>query len=194
MNLSLRARMLGSAVLALSLAELACGSPLGLGAPTAPASAIPVSTEAAGELEDLWTNAIKNAGPNGEVTVVMTEEQVTSYVALKLAEEPDTPLENIQIFLRDGQMTLKGDAKVGALKAPATLSIDVTVDGDGDLKAEIVDADFGPIPVPQSMLDSLNASIADSLTNELTIDSTEVTIQSIAIADGKMSFSGVVNQ
>jgi uncharacterized protein YpmS len=181
-------------VLALSLAGLACGSGLGVGAPTAPASAIPVSTEAAGELEDLWTNAIKNAGPNGEVTVVMTEEQLTSYVAVKLAEEPDVPITDVQIFLRDGQMTLTGNAKVGALTAPATMAIDVTVDEDGKLAVEITDADFGPVPVPSSMLDSLNDSLQESLTNELTIDSTQVTIQSIAIADGKMSFSGIVKQ
>ncbi len=194
MNLSFRARMLGCAVLALSLAGLACGSGLGIGAPTAPASPIVVSTEAAGELEDLWQNAIDNAGPNGEVVIVMTEEQVTSYVAIKLAEQPDAPLENIQIFLRDGKMTMTGDAKIGALTAPATLVIDVTVDGDGKLAASITDADFGPVPVPQSMLDSLNDSISESLTNELTIDSTEVTITSIAISDGKMSFSGTIKK
>lgn len=195
MNLSVRTRMLGSVVLALSLAGLACGSPLaGIGQPTAPASPIPVSTEAAGELEDLWANAIKNAGPNGEVTVVMTEEQLTSYVAVKLAQEPDVPLENIQIFLRDGQMTLTGDAKVGALTAKASLAVEVTVDAEGKLKAEITDADFGPVPVPGDMLTSLNEALQDSLTEELTINSTEITIQSIAIADGKMSFSGTINQ
>lgn len=192
MNLTMRARMLGCAVLALSLAGLACGT--GLGAPTAPASPIVVSTEAAGELEDLWANAIKNAGPDGEVVVVMTEEQVTSYVAIKLAEQPDAPLENIQIFLRDGKMTLQGDARVGALTAPATLVINMTVDEDGKVVAAIEDADFGPIPVPQSMLDGLNDTIQQSLTNELTIDSTEVTIKSIAISDGKMSFSGTIKK
>ena len=194
MNLSLRTRMLGSALVALSLAGLACGSGIGIGAPTAPASPIPVSTEAAGELEDAWQTALENAGPNGEVTVVMTEEQVTSFVALKLAEEPDVPLENIQIFLRDGKMTLTGDAKIGAITAPAALVIDITVDADSKLAAEIVDADFGPVPVPQSMLDDMNQSIAESITNELTIDSTEITIESIAISDGKMSFSGTVKQ
>ncbi len=195
MNLSVRTRMFGTAVVALSLAVLACGSPLsGLGQPTAPASPIPVSTEAAGELEDLWTNAIENAGPNGEVTVVMTEEQLTSYVALKLAEEPDVPLKNIQIFLRDGQMTLTGDAKIGALTAKASLAVDVTVNSEGKLEAEITDADFGPVPVPSDMLTSLNDALQESLSEQLTINSTEITIQSIAIADGKMSFSGTVNK
>lgn len=193
MNLSLRVRLVGSAVLALSLSGLACGAPFGLGAPTAPASPIPVSTEAAGELEDLWQNAIDNADENGQITVVMTEEQVTSYVALKLAEQPENPIENVQIFLRDGKMTLQGDAKIGSLNAPATLVINVTVDADGQLVAEIEDADFGPVPVPSSMLTSLNDAIQESLTNELTIDSTQLTITSIAIADGKMSFSGTVN-
>lgn len=193
MNLSIRIRLVGTAVLALSLAGLACGAPFGLGAPTAPASPIPVSTEAAGELEDLWQNAIDNADANGQVTVVMTEEQVTSYVALKLAEQPENPIENVQIFLRDGKMTLQGDAKLGTLTAPATLVIDITVDANGQLAAEIEDADFGPVPVPQSMLTSLNDAIQESLTNELTINSTQLTITSIAIADGKMSFSGTVN-
>ncbi|MCC7361631.1 MAG: hypothetical protein IT317_19260 [Anaerolineales bacterium] len=193
MNLSIRARLLAVATV-LSLAGLACGSGLGVGAPTAPASPIPISTEAAGEFENLWENALKNAGPNGEVTVVMTEEQVTSFVALKLAEEADNPLTNIQIYLRDGKMTLTGDAKLGAISAPATIAISVTVDATGDLVAEIEDADFGPVPVPQSVLDQLNESIAQSITNELSFDETQVTIQSIAIADGKMSFSGIVNQ
>ncbi len=191
MNLSLRSRMLGLALVGLGTASLACGSVLG--GPTPPASAIPISTEAAGEFETLWQDAINNS-VDGNVTVVMTEEQVTSYVALKLAESEDVPLTDIQIFLRDGQMTLKGNAKVGALVAPATIVIDVTVDAEGKIAATIEDADFGPIPVPQSMLDSLNESISESLTNELTIDSTEVTIKSIAIADGKMSFSGTVKK
>jgi len=191
MNLSLRARMLSVAVVALSAASLACGA--GLAGPTPPASPIPISTEAAGEFENLWQNAIDNS-VDGKVTVVMTEEQVTSYVAIKLAEEPDVPLTDIQIFLRDGKMTLKGNAKVGTISAPATIVINVTVDEDGKIQAAIEDADFGPIPVPQSMLDSLNTSINESLTNELTVDSTQVTIKSIAIADGKMSFSGTIKK
>jgi hypothetical protein len=70
-------------------------------------------------------------------------------VAVKLAEEPDSPLENIQIFLRDGKMTMKGDAKVGSLTAPATLVIDVTVDEDGKIAATIR-LPTGPVPVPRS--------------------------------------------
>ena len=191
MNVSLRSRMLTLALAGLSAASLACGS--FLGGPTPPASPIVVSTEAAGELEDLWQNAIDNA-VDGQFSVVMTEEQLTSYVSVKLAEqEEELPLEDVQIFLRNGNMTMKANAKIGAIVAPATIDFNVTVNAEGKLEAAIEDADFGPVPVPDSMLESLNESINESLTNELTINSTEITLESIAIADGKMSVSGTVN-
>jgi hypothetical protein len=51
---------------------------------------------------------------------------------------------------------------------PGHALIDIVVDGDGKLAAEISDADFGPIRAAVNAGD-LNTSIADSLTNELTI-------------------------
>lgn len=174
----------------LSLAALACS--LGK-TPSPPASPIPVSTEAAGELEDLWKSAIENA-ENGQVTVVMTEEQVTSYVALKLAEEPDAPFQDVQVFLRDGKMTLQGNATIRGLTAPAQVVLSVSTTSEGRLQIDIDEADFGPLPVPRSMLESLSDGLNELISGEIGPQATGVRITSVAIADGQMAISGTVSR
>jgi hypothetical protein len=174
----------------LGLAALACS----LGStPTPPASPIPVSTEAAGEVEDLWQSAIENA-QNGEVTVVMTEQQLTSYVAVRLAEQPDAPFEDVQVFLRDGKMTLFGNATLRGITAPAQVILSVSTTPEGRLQVSIDEADFGPVPVPQSMLETLSDGLNEMMSGELGPQATGVRITSVAIADGQMSLTGTVSR
>src|SRR4051794_25865324 len=73
--------------------------------PTAPASPIPVSSESAGQLEGAWSTAVASSN-NGQITVVMTEQQLTSYAALKLTNDANAPIKDPQIYLRDGKMLL----------------------------------------------------------------------------------------
>jgi hypothetical protein len=178
-------------VVSLSLAGLACDT--GLGGPTPPASPIPVSTEAAGELEALWEQALENA-EDGVVHVTMTEAQVTSYVALKLAEEPDSPFEDVQIFLRDDKITMQAQAKAGSLSVPAQVVLGVTTDADGQLVVALEEADFGPMPVPQSLLENVSDGLNDLIAGQIGAGNERFTITSIAIADGQMAVTGTVNQ
>lgn len=176
----------------LSLAALACGT--GLGGPTPPASPIPVSTEAAGELEALWEQALENAKSGDEVSVVMTEAQVTSYVALKLAEEPDSPFEDVQIFLRDGKITMQAKATAGSLSVPAQVMLGVTTNAEGQLVIAIEDADFGPMPVPNSLLEDMSDGLNDLIAGQAGTEVNGLNITSIVIADGQMAVTGTVSQ
>jgi hypothetical protein len=185
---AVRAQPWSLALALLCLAGLACS----LGStPTPPASPIPVSTEAAGEVEDLWRTALENA-QDGQVTVVMTEEQLTSYVAVKLAEEPDAPFEDVQVFLRDGKMILFGNATLRGITAPAQVVLSVSTTAEGRLQVSIDEADFGPLPVPQSMLNTLSDGLNELMAGELGPQATGVRLTSVAIADGQMSLTGTV--
>ncbi len=175
----------------LAAASLACS--VGLGGPTPPASPIVVSTEAAGQLEDIITQAVGNA-ENGQVTVVVTEEQLTSYFALKMAEDPDSPFKALQIFLRDGQIVLQGDATVQGITAPAEIRLNVTTSAEGELDITVADADFGPMPVPQSMLEALSAGIDEMLSGQFGPQATGVRITNVVVADGQMTITGSTTQ
>src|SRR5437762_645904 len=100
----------------LIIASLACD--LSVGGPTPPGSPIPVSSEAAGELQNVWKTAIANA-QNGEVTVIITEEQLTSYLALKLEAQSTPPLHNVQVYLRNNRIQIYGTAKAGSISTTA---------------------------------------------------------------------------
>lgn len=180
---------IGVTVCALFLAGLAC-SP-SLGGPTPPGPPIPVSTEAAGQLIELWQKAFENA-QNGQVSVVMNEEQVTSYVALKLAEDPDSPIRDVQIYLRDDKLTLYGQATAGRITAPAQIVLGAATTADGQVAIALESADFGPVPVPQALLSEVSSGLNQLITGQLGVQTTGFNVTSIAIADGQMAVAGTV--
>ncbi len=175
-------------VAALAAAGLACS--IGGGrVPTPLPSPVAVSTEAAGDLEQTVQDALKNA-QNGQVTIVVTEQQITSYVALRLAAEPDAPIRDVQVYLRGGQILINGKATVRGITAPAAIKIRVGTTAEGKLDVTVAEANFGLVPVPSSLLGSLSGGINEMLSGQFGPEATGVKITSVAIGDGQMSITG----
>jgi hypothetical protein len=191
MNGKYRMRILFTAVVTLGLAGLACGT--GLGIPTQPASPIAVSTESAGQLESAWQTAVANP-QNGQVSVVMTEQQLTSYAALKLAADPKSPIQNPQIFLRIGKMSVYGTAKANGMTLPVAISLSVAPTADGTVSVTIQSVNFGPLPAPASLRDSLSSSINALITSQVPTGDTKFKVTDIKIGDGQMSVTGNVSK
>ena len=173
----------------LTAAALACD--INLGGPTPPASPIPVSTEAAGQLEGIWKSAVENS-KNGEVSATITEEQLTSFVAFKLAEQEDPLLRGVQVYLRDGQIQLFGTATVRSVSAPALITLVAAVTPDGRVQVTMAEADLGPVPVPASVLENLSQAINEGISGQLGSQVTGLRISSVTIADGQMALTGTV--
>ena len=184
-----RGLRLWTMVISLALAGLACD--LSVGGPTPPGSPIPVSTEAAGQLAELWKNAVANAS-NGEVSVIVTEAQITSYLDLKLSEQTNPPLRNVQVYLRDSKIHIYGTAKAGGVSTTALVSLVVTITPEGNAQFSIEKADFGPVPVPAELLNSLSSGLNEALTGQLGSLATGIKIKSVLIADGNMGIIGTV--
>jgi hypothetical protein len=178
-------------VVALALAGLACD--LSVGGPSAPGSPIPVSTQAAGQVRELWKAAATNAA-NDQISVTITEEQLTSFVALKLQENPDSPLKDIQIYLRDGKIQLFGTAQGGNVKTTALVVIAVSVTPEGTVLFTAEQADFGPLPVPSALLDSLSSTLNEAFTGQIGSTASGFRITSVVIADGQMAITGTITR
>ncbi len=176
------------ALASLLLAALACGGPLAVGGPTPEYDPIPVSTESAESLTDKFESL--NAS-TGEVTVSITESELTSFIAEKLATQPDSTLSNPQVYLRDGKIKMYATVTTSSFTANALIVLNAAV-VDDQLTATIESADFGPVPVPNDLLASLTSTINDnllSLANKLPAD---VRLKSIAIADGNLTLTADV--
>lgn len=179
---------IGLALTALWLAGLACG--FSVGGPTPPASPIPVSTESVGELQDNLRKAATGLPASGEVSLTVTEQQLTSIVALRLQDQKNLPIRDPQVFLRDGKIQLFGLAEAGGLRVNALIVISANLTPDGGVVFKAEEANFGPIPVPEDLLQQVSEVINEAFTDNLGSAATGLRLTGIAIQDGQLSLTG----
>lgn len=179
----------------LVLASLACTVSVG-GPDYSDRPVIPVSTEAAKSLADEIRRAFEAGAVSGEVTIQITEAQITSILAQRLQSDPSLQQDkkpliiDPQVYLRDGQMQVFGKTQQGIFTANIGIVIAVSVDENGKPKIEIVSADFGPLPAPEGLTDAISAMIQEAYTGAVGPVATGLRIQSITIADGIMTVTG----
>lgn len=167
---------------------LACGGPLPVGGPTPTYEPVPVSSEAAQSLVDKF-NSLGVA--SGEVTVSITEGELTSYLDQQLEAQPESAFSNPQVYLRDGKIKLYLTVTTSNLKANALIVMNATIENNR-MKLTVDSANFGPVPVPQDVLDSLAATLNDRLLALASSMPTGVGLKSISIADGTMIITAIV--
>jgi hypothetical protein len=177
---------IGTCVLALSV--LACS--INIGGPSYPTPAIPISTEALGELQLTLEAAVAAGAASGQIALVITESQLTSYLAYQLQTQSQPIITNPQIYLQDGQIRLYGTASQGYFKATAGVVLNAGVDEQGQLKIELTSADFGPLPVPSGLLEAITVAIKEAYTGALGPVATGFRMKSITVANGTMTIVG----
>ena len=179
----------------LILASLACTVFVG-GPDYSDRAPIPVSNEAAESLKTEIQRAFEAGATTGEVTIYITETQITSVLALRLQtdqnlQQDSKPLiTDPQVYLRDGQMQIFGKTEQGMFAANIGIIVSVGVDENGKPKIEIVSADFGPLPAPEGINNAISAMIQEAYTGSVGPVATGLRIQTISIADGVMTISG----
>jgi len=161
-----------------------------VGGPDIPNQPIPVSTEAVASLQQGMQTAVAAGAVSGEVTLLINEMQLTSYLAAKLASDSNPMFTDPQVYLRDGQMRIYGKSKQGYLSANIGIVLEVGTDADGRPKLKLVSADFGPFPLPEGLNDAITAIIEEAYTGALGPVATGFRLQSITIADGVMTIVG----
>jgi len=174
---------------ALAFASLACT--LFIGGPDYPATSIPVSTEAAQSVdEQLHQAATAAVQSGGGLTVSITESQITSLLAARLAEDPQPFLTEPQVYLRDGQIQIYGKAASGNFQANVRINLTASVDADGRPQLIVSSVDFGPLPAPEGMNSAISALVNEAFTGAFGPAATGFRLESIVIADGVMTLTG----
>ncbi|HSO12023.1 MAG TPA: hypothetical protein VLT51_06580 [Anaerolineales bacterium] len=179
----------------LILASIACTVFVG-GPDYSDRAPIPVSTEAAESLKEEIKRAFEAGAASGEVTINITETQITSVLMLRLQtdqnlQQDEKPLiTEPQVYLRDGQMQIFGKTQQGMFTANIGIIVSVSVDENGRPKIEIVSADFGPLPAPEGLTATISAMIQEAYTGSVGPVATGLRIQTISIADGMMTITG----
>jgi hypothetical protein len=174
--------------LALFFSVLACT--INVGGPAYPEQHIPVSTDSVGELQSSIQTAVAAGAETGQVTLVMTEPELTSYLANKLQSQSQPLFTDPQVYLRSGQITIYGTAKQGYLQATIFIVVTAGVDDQGQLKIELTSADFGPLPVPSGLREVVTASIQEAYTGAIGPAAVGFRLEKITVADGLLTIVG----
>ncbi len=159
----------------------------GTASPTAelPGGPVQISDEAARRLENKVTQALQQ-GPSSQFNLTITDEELTSWVALRVATDSESMIADPQIRFTQGKV-FAAVTVVGVLpvKLRTTLVSSVTV-VDDRVQFEIQKSSAGPLPVPGFILEALSQTINATLL-EAQLD---VQINQIEILESKIIIAG----
>ncbi len=180
-------------LVALLVASLACNYP-GSNSPVAtPTVPVPVSADAVQDLEQSLKSAAATAASGGIVELTITESQLTSIANAELQGVQDPTIENVQIYLRDGQVQLSGNLSYNGANLESALVLLVSIGTNGLPKTEVVSAKLGPFPLPDSIAQIFLQEIEQALANLMVYNGQRIILQSLTIADGVMKITGYLN-
>jgi urease alpha subunit len=175
-------------MLSLILGSLACT--IFIGGPDIPNEPIPISTEAVTSLKDQVKVAVDAGTQSGQLSLTITESQLTSLLASRLQSESDPFITDPQVYLREGQIRIFGKAHQGYFEANVGIVVAASVDDQGQPKIEVISADFGPMPAPQGINEAISALIQEAFGGALGPVFTGFRVEAITVSDGVMLVTG----
>lgn len=125
-----------------------------------------------------------------QVELVLNEAQLSAIVNSALQSQENAPIEDAQVQLQNGQLEFTGQTTNQPIQAEVHAVMTVQVDQSGQLDLEFVSAEFGPFPVPGTMLDEIESNLERSLQDELQSQMPGVRLEDIIITDGEMTIMG----
>lgn len=145
--------------LLLALTILACTT---AGSVTLPGNPVEISSAAAQRVEAKLVKAFQE-NPNNQFILRFTDEEVTSYLALTLEETTNPPITDPQLRFTKGKIYVAGRlTNTGPMQVKAMVVAAPRVTDD-QLVIDIESVYLGPIPVPDTLLDSLSQTIDEAL-------------------------------
>ena len=172
------------------IATIACQ--LNLGGPEPPGDPIPTQENAAFNLTEMWQSAIRDAVVDGQVMVILNETQLTSLLSQRMGEKENPLLLEPQVFLRNDMIQIYGTTKNGPFIANVLIGITPVIIAEGELTFDLVQAEFGPIPAPSALKETVSAILTEAFTGTIGSLATGIRISTIAISDGEMGIVGEV--
>jgi uncharacterized protein YpmS len=166
-----------------------CGN---IGGPEPPYVITP-SDDAVQRFKERWTTAI-DSSLDGSFTITVTEEEMTSLIVQQLAKQEDPPsISNLQVHLRDGRIEVYATATVNdSLPVPGMVAFSATAT-DGNIDVTVEEVEFGPLPMPDSIVETATDMLNDLIHRSMLAEMGEVTITDIQISEGEMTLTGGIS-
>jgi len=154
------------------------------------ATTIPVSTVAAGNF-DTKVNQIIAASPNTDVTIELTDAELTSKFAQTVNANRDAigaDIQNPQVSVHDGRVFAGGKVKSDSFPVPVDLVVvAVPTAENGKLMLRVERVESGRFPLPSNITDQIVANVQnDTLIN----DNLPIYVDRVEVLNGVLRLTG----
>jgi len=156
--------------------------------PSPPEGQIPVSAESAERLRENFNHEMQEAATGEEFRLFITNEEITSLAALYLQETGSViPLSSPQVWFTAGRIYITGTFSPTWPFSFRSLIVATAVVYDGQVEVAVEQAQMGPFPFPQQVLDQASQSINETLA-EMQLD---LHITALQILEGELQLAGM---
>lgn len=185
----MRARVLVPLITLVVAAQVCCCCTI-FGGPQPPYTITP-SDEAVQRFEERMNSA--EIGADGSFTITITEEEMTSLIVQEFAEQGEPlPISEPQMHFRNGRAELYATVQfTESLALPGMIALSITAT-DGKVKVTVEEISFGPLPIPESIVQSLADGLSETLAEGVQGDDVDALITDVQIGEGEMSISGQI--
>ena len=154
--------------------------------PTSPHGHIPPSREAAERLKENFNREMQEASTGEEFRLFITNEDITSLVAMTLQESGSVPLADPQVWFTAGHIYITGTFSPMWPFSFRSLIVATPVVRDGQVGVAVERAQMGHLPFPKGVLDSASESINQTLA-EMQLD---LHVTALEILEGELQVAG----
>lgn len=159
------------------------------GAPERPGSEIMISEKAGLEAKSLLENALPQPGSLSSITI--TEQQATSWLAMGMKNNPDLPLSNVQVYLRNGKVQIWGIVNGGENSTAALIVGTLGIDGNKHPRFKIESVQIGQQVIPSLLAAQVESWLNQSLMEKINTQMPGLELMNVNVTNGLITISGM---
>lgn len=159
------------------------------GAPERPGSEIMVSEQSGMEAKSIIENALPQVGSLSSITI--TEQQVTSWLAMELKENPDLPLKDVQVYLRNGKVQVWSMVNGSADSTSVLIVGEIKIDNSQQPYFVIESMQIGTQVVPDLLLNQMESWINQLLAESIKEQLPGLQMMNVNVVNGLITVSGM---
>ncbi len=123
--------------------------------------------------------------PNiGKLEITITEAQLTTYIIENLQKDYQAILANPVVIFQPDQVELYGSIKSDSISADGKIAMSITVDPNGEPIVKILNANFGPFPIPSDLLNNLSTTVDQAILDSMKDNQADYRLESITFTTG----------
>jgi hypothetical protein len=159
------------------------------GAPPRPGAEIIPSNSIAEETRAIIQKSLPK--PGSLSSVALSEQQLTSWLDMELQNNPDLPLSDVQVYLRDDKIQLWAMVTGSSNSTSALIVGNLTIDSNGNPLIGVESMQIGQQVVPGLLLSEAESWLNQALTDEVNKQVPGLKMMNININSGLLTMSGM---